>query len=176
MSRAIKHDFQPYILRYTSPNENFEYGCPHSKALLQCTLKLKRCKPYVIKWNMTSLMTSYYILQYIAGYTVTHFWHYPIRCPVTKQSTLEFFYLYWLTCWVIFHAFVVLCWLFSKICLRNPVRVSNGFDPGQDRCSVGPDLGPNCLERWSANNKNCHWRAVSLKPKCFCNTFIQQWT
>ena len=34
-----------YIRQYTSPNENFEYGYPHSNALLQFRLKLERCKP-----------------------------------------------------------------------------------------------------------------------------------
>ena len=29
--------------RYASPNENFEYGYPHSNALLQFRLKLERC-------------------------------------------------------------------------------------------------------------------------------------
>ena len=33
-SRAVKHDFWTYIWRYASPNENFEYGYPHSNALL----------------------------------------------------------------------------------------------------------------------------------------------
>ena len=42
-SGAIKRDFQ---VGYTSPNENFEYGFPHSNALLQFPLKLKRCKPH----------------------------------------------------------------------------------------------------------------------------------
>ena len=27
------------------------------------------------------------------------------------------------------------------------IIVSNGFDPGKDRRSVGPDLGPNCFQR-----------------------------
>ena len=27
---------------------------------------------------------------------------------------------------------------------RNTIRVSDGFDPGQDLHSVGPNLGPNC--------------------------------
>ena len=30
----------------TSTNENFEYGYPHSNALLQFRLKLERCKPH----------------------------------------------------------------------------------------------------------------------------------
>ena len=34
VSEAIKRDFRTYIRRYTSPNENFEYGYPHSNALL----------------------------------------------------------------------------------------------------------------------------------------------
>ena len=33
VSGAVKRDFQTYIRRYTSPNENFEYGYPHSNAL-----------------------------------------------------------------------------------------------------------------------------------------------
>ena len=34
------------IRRYTSPNENFEYGYPHSNPLLQSGLKSERCKPH----------------------------------------------------------------------------------------------------------------------------------
>ena len=45
-SGAVKRDFRTYIRRYTSPNENFEYGYPHSDAFLQFRLKLERCKPY----------------------------------------------------------------------------------------------------------------------------------
>ena len=30
---ALKHDFRPYKRRYTSLNENFEYGYPHSNVL-----------------------------------------------------------------------------------------------------------------------------------------------
>ena len=45
-SGAVKRDFRTYIRRYTSPNEKFEYGYPHSNALLQFRLKSKRCKPH----------------------------------------------------------------------------------------------------------------------------------
>ena len=38
-SGAVKRGFRTYIRRYTSPNENFEYGYPHSNALLQFRLK-----------------------------------------------------------------------------------------------------------------------------------------
>ena len=36
--------------------------------------------------------------------------------------------------------------VFSKISFRNTIRVSNSWDPDQDRHFVGPDLGPNCLQ------------------------------
>ena len=45
-SGAVKRDFRTFIIRYTSPNENFEYGYRHSNALLQFRLKLERCKPH----------------------------------------------------------------------------------------------------------------------------------
>ena len=44
-SGAEKRNFRTYIRRYTSPNENFEYGYPHSNALLQFRLRFERCKP-----------------------------------------------------------------------------------------------------------------------------------
>ena len=34
------------------------------------------------------------------------------------------------------------------------MRVSNGLDLYQDRHNVGPDLGPNCLQRLSADDKS----------------------
>ena len=46
VSGAVKRDFQTYIRRYTSPNENFEYGYPHSNALL--TFSLQKDSEYVL--------------------------------------------------------------------------------------------------------------------------------
>ena len=43
---------------------------------------------------------------------------------------------------------------FSKLTFWNTIRVSNGLDPDRDRHSVGPDLGPNCLQKFSADNKS----------------------
>ena len=43
---VVKRDFRTYIRQYTSPNENVEYGYPHSNALLLSHLKLERCKPH----------------------------------------------------------------------------------------------------------------------------------
>ena len=42
----VKRDFRMYIRRYASPNTIFEYGYPHSYALLQFHLKLDSCKPH----------------------------------------------------------------------------------------------------------------------------------
>ena len=39
VSGAVKRDFRTNIRRYTSPNENFEYGYPHSNALLTFSLQ-----------------------------------------------------------------------------------------------------------------------------------------
>ena len=39
VSGAVKRNFRTYIQRYTSPNENFEYGYPHSYALLTFSLQ-----------------------------------------------------------------------------------------------------------------------------------------
>ena len=42
---------------------------------------------------------------------------------------------------------------FFKNSFTNSIRVSNNLDPDQDRQVVGPDLGPNCLQRLSADDK-----------------------
>ena len=36
--------------------------------------------------------------------------------------------------------------------MGNTNRVSNSLDPDQDQHSVGPDLGPNCLQRLFADD------------------------
>ena len=38
----------------------------------------------------------------------------------------------------------------------NSIRVSNSLDPDQARRFVGPDLGPNCLQRLSADGTVRH--------------------
>ena len=41
---------------------------------------------------------------------------------------------------------------FSKNSFKNTTSVSNSSDPDQARCSVGPDLVSNCLQRLSADD------------------------
>ena len=55
-----------------------------------------------------------------------------------------------LTCWVIFHDFLLTADLFQnqhfkKKSFRNTIRVSNNIDPDQVGHFVRPELGPNCL-------------------------------
>ena len=54
--------------------------------------------------------------------------------------------------------------LFQKIIsetLRNTNRVSNSLDADQDRRFVGPDFGPNCLQRLSEDDKSRRWQGKS---------------
>ena len=60
--------------------------------------------------------------------------------------------------------FVVCCFFskstFSKNSFRNTITVSKSLDPDQARHFVGPDLGPNCLQRISADD-TCKQRVKS---------------
>ena len=38
------------------------------------------------------------------------------------------------------------------------IRVSNNLGPDQDRQNVGPDMGPNCFQRLSIDDKIRHWQ------------------
>ena len=61
------------------------------------------------------------------------------------------------SCWVILHDFVVCGFFFLFIfCFEINLRVSNSLDPDQARRFVGPDRGPNCLQRISADDKIRH--------------------
>ena len=41
---------------------------------------------------------------------------------------------------------------FLKNSLKNTISVSNNLDPDQAQRFVGPDLGPNCLQRLLADD------------------------
>ena len=49
----------------------------------------------------------------------------------------------------------------------NTIRVSNRLDPDQARHFVGPDLGPNCLQRLSADNKSKELNTEQLVDTTF---------
>ena len=52
ISGVIKHNFRPYNRWYTSPNENFEYGYPHSNALFN--IYLSKAQYFVPNWSFFS--------------------------------------------------------------------------------------------------------------------------
>ena len=54
--------------------------------------------------------------------------------------------------WVILHAFLTSAAFFQNQLLRNTIRVSNSLDPYQARQNVGPDMGPNCLQRLATDD------------------------
>ena len=93
LKRSHKIVISKYIRRYTSPNENFEYGYPHSNALLQFYLNSERYMPHKAIWHLTKcdvindvkLFPRVY-REYITGYTGANFLLYPIRRRVTKAS------------------------------------------------------------------------------------------
>ena len=47
------------------------------------------------------------------------------------------------------------------------IRVSNSLDPDQDRQNVGPDLGPNYLQRSSKDDKSLLVRLAKRELKWF---------
>ena len=53
---------------------------------------------------------------------------------------------------------------FFKKSPLNTIRVSNGFDPDQDRHFVGPDLGPNRLQMLLADDKKWPQARRGLMP------------
>ena len=65
--------------------------------------------------------------------------------------------------------FVVVCWLFSKVTFsknsfRNTIGVSNSLGPDQVRHSVGHDLGPNCVQRLSADDTSSQRVSLLVLP------------
>ena len=46
---------------------------------------------------------------------------------------------------------------------RTTIRVSNSFDPYQDRHSVGPHLGSNCLQKAIGRRQNYPLACIELK-------------
>ena len=42
--------------------------------------------------------------------------------------------------------------IFFKNSFRNAIKVAISLDPDQDQHSVGPDLGPNCLQKSLADD------------------------
>ena len=55
--------------------------------------------------------------------------------------------------------------LFQKILSGTLSDLSNSLDPDQDRHFVGPDLGPYCLQRLSADDRSRHLQRKSYRKE-----------
>ena len=66
-------NFRTYIPQFAFPNENFEYGYPHSNALLQFPLKLKCCKQHKAAHHPTKCDIINGVKLFPTGYTVANF-------------------------------------------------------------------------------------------------------
>ena len=68
-----------------------------------------------------------------------------------------------------FNTCIVICWLFFKInffksIFQEHFQSVNGLYLDQDRRSVGTDIGSNCLQKLSTDNKSRRWQEKSEKP------------
>ena len=64
---------------------------------------------------------------------------------------------------------MLVCPLLIRNFFRNVIRVSNSLDPDQAQHFVGPDLGPNCLQRLSTDDTcRVKFGVVLGKVNCFC--------
>ena len=71
----------------------------------------------------------------------------------TEEEVTVFVFAYWVVLLVFLSsADFFQNQLFRKILSGIPSGVSNSLDPDQARQNVGPDLGPNCLQRLSADD------------------------
>ena len=85
-----------------------------------------------------------------------------------------------------FFMLFVVCWFFSKSTFlknssRNTIWVSNRLDPDQARHFVRTDLGPNCLQRLSADDtrrqrvKQMNQKIITIfLLKLFANHYLRQ--
>ena len=64
----------------------------------------------------------------------------------------------------------------SKISFKNTIRVSNCSEPDQDRHSVSPDPGPNCLQRLSTDHSSRISLFLFTRLKCMKNYTKQSQT
>ena len=96
---------------------------------------------------LSNLILDYlFAIAFLVG--VNLFWHNLIyKCSLLISCILDNF-----------DFFFVVRLFFSKSTFlqyffRNTIRVSNSLDQDQAGCFVGPDLGSNCLQRLSAEDK-----------------------
>ena len=121
---------------------------PRPYGLESSTLPLSHCAPFILLDNIEIIFTAVYDWQTLSRFYVLLI--YVSKRAVYSLHTGKFCILF--CCLLIFSKST-----FSKYSIRNIIRVSNTLDPDQVRRFVGPDLGPNCLLRLSADDTS-KWR------------------
>ena len=58
---------------------------------------------------------------------------------------------------------------FFKNSFRTTIKVSNRLDPDQNRRTVRPALGPNCLQRLSKEDKSSRLNILFTKSRGYSN-------
>ena len=119
---------------------------PKSCFQMASVLSVSRQQPTLFKcWKMASFFEKL-ILGTLLWLMVICWYSYLIYTELVPCD--------WILCMLgNFSQFFVVCCYFFQIHLfprnyfRNTIRVSNSFDQDQAQHSVGPDLGPNCLQR-----------------------------
>ena len=72
-------------------------------------------------------------------------------------------------CWVFFHALLSSANFFqNQFFQKNSFTMSNSLDPDEALHFVGPDQGPNCLQRISTCNLEAIFRVNSLPTSVAC--------
>ena len=81
-----------------------------------------------------------------------------VLCNLFFSITQKDRYAYWYQpSWKFCMLFSIVCKMFSKLFLmkvsfRKTIRASNRLDPDKARHFVGPDMGPNCLQKLSVDD------------------------
>ena len=81
-------------------------------------------------------------------------------------------FVYWVTfaCFFVVSLLIFFQIQLSKISFRNTIRVSTGLDP---KCRAGSDLGPNCLQKLSADDTSKqNFNPYHASTRCFL--FLKQ--
>ena len=79
--------------------------------------------------------------------------------------------------YLIYHLFAYWVMCLSKLTYlkkfcHNAIKVSNSLDPDQVSLFVRPDLGPNCLQRFSAADKNKRVKEATKIQKSKCGASV----
>ena len=129
-------------------NENNGYSQTRGHIRRGLQLPFKTCK---IVWKKKTLASVFFIERSTGCIYLKMNWSHTF-C-MSEKGLLTLCMLGNFACFFVVCGFFNTC---SKNSFRNTVSVSNSLDPDQARRFVGPDLGPNCLQRLSADDKSRH--------------------